>query len=82
MPDWHRPKALAERWDVSVDTILNLLHEKKLLGKKIGGQWRVPEWSAAEYEAINYPKKSHRGRHKVEQLTGAAEEAMALYADK
>lgn len=45
-----RPEDIAERWQVSPGTIRELLRTGRLVGAKLGGQWRIRMCDVYDYE--------------------------------
>lgn len=43
------PEQIAETLQVSPDTIMRLLRDKKLKGVKVGTQWRIKESALEQY---------------------------------
>jgi hypothetical protein len=58
--DWFTPQELALRWKISALTVTRLCLSKQLVGRKIGGQWRVHKLAVERYEAKAIPKASTR----------------------
>jgi excisionase family DNA binding protein len=54
---WWTVRELAVRWKVSQDVVYDLLTSKELLGRKIGGNWRVHSDAVHAYEASGIPKQ-------------------------
>lgn len=54
---WWTVRELAIRWKVSQDVVYDLLTRGELLGKKIGGSWRVHSDAVHAYEASGIPKQ-------------------------
>lgn len=52
---WWTPREVANRFRVSPTTILRLLNAGSIVGKKVGGQWRVNVAAVNEYERDGLP---------------------------
>jgi excisionase family DNA binding protein len=54
---WWTVREVATRFKVSQDVVYDLLTTKALIGKKIGGAWRVHTEALHAYEASGIPKQ-------------------------
>jgi excisionase family DNA binding protein len=46
----YKPGDLADRWEVSVDTVMDMIHKSKVEHFKVGRQYRVTHEAVIEYE--------------------------------
>jgi excisionase family DNA binding protein len=55
------PEQVAETLQVSIDTILRLINNKKIKASKIGNQWRIKEGALEKYleEQSNIPENKN-----------------------
>jgi hypothetical protein len=54
--EWWTPRQLAARWQVSTDTVIRELVAGNLVGRKIGGRWRVHTSAVDDYERAAKPR--------------------------
>lgn len=77
--EWWTPRECANRWRVSVDTVLRMIDRGDIKGLKFGGQWRIHNSAVEKYEQGGKARSAPAARPDVVLKYG---DPLGIYSDR